>query len=89
VSNLGQHSGRSGQDSCRSKNIVSNRIKEGGTNSGGQPAGTIVYDLRGYDYGLASDDSRATGIEHVSVTLNADGDYPSFTIRKSFLEQLQ
>lgn len=43
------------------------------------PAGTTVYRLEGHDYGLASDDTGNTGIEHVSVTLNADGGYPSFT----------
>lgn len=49
-------------------------------------AGSIVYSLRGYDYGLASDDTRMTGVEHVSVTLNADGDYPSFTIPRADIE---
>jgi hypothetical protein len=43
-------------------------------------AGTIVYDAVGHDYGLASDDTRATGIEHISVTLNSDGSTPTFTI---------
>ena len=43
-------------------------------------AGDVVYYLRKHDYGLASDDTRATGIEHVSVTLDKDGDYPSFTV---------
>lgn len=64
------------------------KIKESGTNSGNQPVGTIVYDLRGYDYGLASDDTRFTGIKHVSVTLNENGDYPSFTICESSLEKI-
>lgn len=64
------------------------RIRRDGSNSGGQPAGTIVYSLRGHDYGLASDDTRMTGIEHVSVTLNSDGDYPSFTIVKADLEPI-
>ena len=41
--------------------------------------GTIVYGLMKADYGLASDDTRITGIEHRSLTLNPDGDYPSFT----------
>lgn len=49
-------------------------------------AGSIVYSLRGHDYGLASDDTRMTGIEHVSVTLKPDGDYPSFTIPRADLE---
>jgi hypothetical protein len=64
------------------------RIKDHGTNSGDHPVGTIVYDLRGYDYGLASDDTRFTGIVHVSVTLKPDGDYPSFTIARDSLERI-
>ena len=43
-------------------------------------AGTSVYSARGYDYGLASDDTRMTGVEHTSVTLDPNGDYPVFTI---------
>lgn len=42
--------------------------------------GDLVYRLRSYDYGLASDDTAATGVEHISVTLNPHGGYPSFTI---------
>lgn len=42
-------------------------------------AGDVVYSLRFPDYGLASDDTRMTGIEHRSVTLDPDGGYPSFT----------
>jgi hypothetical protein len=51
-------------------------------------AGAIVYDQRGYDYGLASDDTRYTGIQHVSVTLNEDGDYPGFTVAERDLEKI-
>ena len=51
--------------------------------------GDIVYDQKGYDYGLASDDTRYTGIEHISVTRNADGDYPGFTIPKVDLEIIE
>lgn len=51
-------------------------------------AGTIVYESRGYDYGLASDDSRYTGIEHKSVTLDPTGDYPFFTVPVRDLEPL-
>lgn len=47
-----------------------------------------VYQCKGHDYGLASDDSRATGIEHVSVTLDPTGDYPFFTIPKTDLEEV-
>jgi len=49
-------------------------------------AGQVVYQCFKCDYGLASDDSRITGIEHASVTLKEDGDYPSFTIPKRDLE---
>lgn len=51
-------------------------------------AGTIVYSQTGWDYGLANDDSRATGIEHKTVTLNADGDYPGFTVPVFDLEEI-
>lgn len=52
-------------------------------------AGTIVYGLTKCDYGLASDDTRHTGIEHRSVTLNSDGDYPSFTHPTNKLEEIK
>lgn len=52
-------------------------------------AGATVYDQRGYDYGLARDDTRATGVEHITVTLNADGDYPGFTVPVTALEKVQ
>lgn len=41
--------------------------------------GTTVYDCAGYDYGCANDDTRMTGIEHKSYTLDPDGGYPFFT----------
>jgi len=44
------------------------------------PAETICYYCRKNDYGCASDDTRETDIHHVSMTLNADGDYPFFTV---------
>lgn len=43
-------------------------------------AGTEVYACAKHDYGLSSDDTRATGVEHISVTLEPDGDWPSFTV---------
>jgi len=52
-------------------------------------AGTIVFDQIGHDYGLASDDTEITGKEHITVTLNADEDYPGFTVPVSDLELLQ
>lgn len=50
--------------------------------------GTIVYKLAKHDYGLARDDTDYTGVEHISVTLKPDGDYPSFTIPYEFLEEV-
>lgn len=52
-------------------------------------AGTVVYPLKGYDYGLASDDTDATGIPHRSVTLDRAGGYPSFTAPEPDLEPIQ
>ena len=52
----------------------------------GHKAGTVVYDSVKYDYGLANDDSRLTGIPHVSVTLDPSGDYPVFTVAEHDLE---
>lgn len=49
-------------------------------------AGDTVYSLRFPDYGLASDDTRMTGVEHRSVTLDPDGGYPSFTHPAAELE---
>lgn len=50
--------------------------------------GDVVYNSAKYDYGLANDDTRITGIEHVSVTFKEDGDYPFFTIPRQDLEQI-
>lgn len=55
----------------------------------GGPSGTICYPLRGYDYGLASDDTRVTGHEHRSYTLKAFGGYPSFTHRVDQMEEVE
>lgn len=51
-------------------------------------AGAIVYECRKYDYGLASDDTYLTGVPHISVTLAADGDHPSFTVPERDLEEI-
>lgn len=50
-------------------------------------AGVTVYLLSRADYGLARDDTNATGVEHVSVTLNPEGDYPSFTYPRHLLQE--
>lgn len=54
----------------------------------GWKAGLIVYHCKGWDYGCANDDTRALGVEHVSVTLKEDGDYPFNTVPKNLLEML-
>ena len=51
-------------------------------------AGTIVYDQEVYDYGLAREDTWETGVEHISVTLKENGDYPGFTVAAQDLEVL-
>lgn len=43
-------------------------------------AGISVYSAAKHDYGLAGDDTRMTGVEHISVTLESSGEYPVFTI---------
>ena len=52
------------------------------------PAGTVVYRFHGADYGLAGEDRRATGVEHMSVTLSPSGDYPFFTVPVTDVEPL-
>ena len=51
-------------------------------------AGAVVYDLVGYDYGLALDDTLSYGEPYFSVTLNEDGSYPGFTVPARLLEVL-
>lgn len=51
--------------------------------------GTIVYSCRGSDYGCASDDSRITGVEHVSMTLKEDGGYPFFTHPRHMMKRVE
>lgn len=48
----------------------------------GYPAGTVVYECVGSDYGCASDDSRIFGVRHISVTVDPKGSYPFFTVPK-------
>lgn len=49
------------------------------------PEDTIVYDFQGCDYGLASEDSRRLQVPMVSVTLNDNGEWPSFTVPEHML----
>jgi hypothetical protein len=53
----------------------------------GYPAGTVLFKLAFHDYGLAGDDTRATGVQHVSMTLNPTGDYPGHTFPESLLAE--
>jgi hypothetical protein len=52
-------------------------------------AGTIVYKLRKNDFGAAKDDSKHTGIKHISVTYDPEGKYPFFTIPEQDLELIK
>ena len=52
-------------------------------------SGDIVYYAIYYDYGLSSDDTNYTGIEHISVTRNEDGGYPFFTIPLRDLKEIK
>lgn len=58
------------------------------TQESGYPAGSIFYKQIVCDYGLANDDTRTTGVEHVTVTLKSDGGYPGFTVPKHALEPI-
>lgn len=51
--------------------------------------GETVYRCTGHDYGCANDDTAMTGIPHISVTKEASGDYPFFTIPLCDLEQAE
>lgn len=68
------------------------RIKEqpviGSSAGQEQQKGDIVYEFIGHDYGLARDDSIATGTIHTSVTIEADGSSPFFTVPVHNLEEI-
>lgn len=51
--------------------------------------GTTVYACSKPDYGCANDDTRHTGVEHVSLTLDPTGDYPFFTHRLDQIEAVK
>lgn len=51
-------------------------------------AGITVYDCVQHDYGCARDDTRYTGVLHISVTTNENGGYPFFTVPITSLESL-
>lgn len=49
--------------------------------------GTICYRLSMWDYGVAGDDSRRYGTDHISMTLDPRGNYPGFTVPTYLLEE--
>jgi hypothetical protein len=51
--------------------------------------GDTVYEAQMHDYGLARDDTRHRGFEHVSVTFEEDGGYPFFTIPLRDLKEVK
>ncbi len=51
--------------------------------------GETVYRCTGHDYGCANDDTIVTGIRHISVTKDANGEYPFFTIPEDDLEAVE
>jgi hypothetical protein len=50
--------------------------------------GRTVYKCAKHDYGCASDDTRITGVQHISLSLTSDGDYPFFTHPLKLLKPL-
>lgn len=50
--------------------------------------GMTVYKCAKHDYGCASDDTRVTGVQHISVTFKEDGDYPFFTHPLHLLQEV-
>lgn len=50
--------------------------------------GDIVYQCTKHDYGLADEDTHFSGIVHISVTLDENGDYPFFTVPIHNLEEI-
>jgi hypothetical protein len=48
--------------------------------------GTTVYECSRFDYGIARDDYFGSGVPHLSVTLDPNGDYPFFTVPMRDLE---
>lgn len=68
--------------------MIAYRLKTDSTLEPKAVAGSVVYPIRGHDYGSASDDTAVTGIPHCSVTLDRAGGYPYFTIPVQDIEQI-
>lgn len=52
-------------------------------------AGTVVYAAMVFDQCLAAQETASTGIRHVSVTLQPDGGYPTFTVPWNEIELVE
>jgi hypothetical protein len=63
-------------------------MKVNAANEAKATAGTIVFACAKHDYGLARDDTRMTGVPHISVTMKSDGDYPFFTVPEDSVEEV-
>jgi len=65
------------------------RLKESPTTGGapGTPAGTVVYEWHGHDYGASSFDSMMLRERYVSVSLEED-QTPYFTVPARLLEAI-
>lgn len=50
--------------------------------------GSIVYKCAKNDYGVSADDTRISGVQHISLSLTSDGDYPFFTHPLKDLEKV-
>lgn len=52
--------------------------------------GTIVYDYQSHDYGCGNDDTRMTGIEHGTFTIDPEGlASPFFTHPKNGVREIK
>ena len=65
------------------------RLLNDSTTNPAVKAGSIVYDLKGWDYGCSSDDTRAFNEKWNAVTLKEDGGYPFFTVPEKDLERIE
>ena len=63
-------------------------LKQAKTEKRANP-GTIIYGFFQPTYGLVSLDNKVTGIKHGAFTLNADGDYPFFTMPMEHVQRIK
>jgi len=63
-------------------------LKQAKTEKRAKP-GTIIYGFFQHTYGLVSLDNKVTGVKHVAFTLNADGNYPFFTMLMEHVRRIK